>query len=163
VLALLLIDIGTGRHLQYIEYVMTQSQTEKSEALDFVAHLVYTTALFSSRLSGLVFYRRLCELHNRLSLAIKCALVLLIVAYLPQICLIIFHCTPVTRLWPYSWQSGYMDYVCLDWELVYAVNSGLSLLCDFFMFAIPIGLIRVISLPLRRKLHLYLILLPGVL
>lgn len=114
VLAVLLIDIGTGRHLQYIEYVMTTSQTKKSEVLDFSAHLIYTTALFSSRLSGLAFYHRLCELYNLLFLAVKCALVLLIAAYLPQTCLIIFHCNPVTGLWPYSWQLGSMDYVCLD-------------------------------------------------
>lgn len=142
---------------------MTPSQTEKSEVLDFSAHLIYTTALFFCRLSGLAFYRRLCELHGRLSLAIKCALVLLTAAYLPQMCLIIFHCKPVTGLWPYPWELRSGDYVCLRWGLVYTVNSGLSLLCDIFMFAIPVGLIRTISLPPSRKLHLYLVLLPGVL
>lgn len=163
VIAVLLIDIGTGRHLPYIEYVMTPSQTKKSEVLDFSAHLIYTTALFSSRLSGLAFYRRLCELHIRLSVAINCALVFLIAAYLPQMALIIFHCNPVTALWPYSWQMESADYVCLNWGLVYAVNSGLSVLCDLVMFAIPVGLIRTLTLSPRRKLHLYLVLLPGVL
>jgi hypothetical protein len=158
-----LIDIGTGRHLEYIEYVMTGAQTEESEVLDFSAHLIYTTALFCCRLSGLAFYRRLCELHDRLSLAIKCALLLLIAAYLPQMCLIIFHCKPVTGLWPYSWQTRSVDYVCLTWGLVYTVNSGLSLVCDMFMFVIPGVLIHTIQLPPRRKLHLYLVLLPGVL
>ncbi|KIN03282.1 hypothetical protein OIDMADRAFT_178902 [Oidiodendron maius Zn] len=67
-LAGFLIDLGTGRHLQYIEYVLTPSQTEKSEVLNFSAHLIYTTALFVCRLSGLAFYRRLCELHETLEL-----------------------------------------------------------------------------------------------
>ena len=163
VIAVLLIDIGTGRHLPYIEYVMTPSQTKRSEVLDFSAHLIYTTALFSSRLAGLAFYRRLCELHIRLSVAINCALVFLIAAYLPQMALIIFHCNPGTALWPYSWQMESADYVCLNWGLVYAVNSGLSVLCDLVMFAIPVGLIRTLTLSPRRKLHLYLVLLPGVL
>ncbi|KIN03383.1 hypothetical protein OIDMADRAFT_39725 [Oidiodendron maius Zn] len=163
VIAILLIDIGTGRRLPYIEYVMTPSQTKTSEVLDFSAHLIYTTALFSSRLSGLAFYRRLCELHSRLSVAINCALVFLIAAYLPQMALIIFHCNPVTALWPYSWQLEYADYVCQNWGLVYAVNSGLSVLCDLVMFAIPVGLIRTLSISPRKKLHLYLVLLPGVL
>lgn len=49
------IDLGTGRHLEYIEYVLTPSQTEKREVLDFSAHLIYTTALLVCRLSGLDF------------------------------------------------------------------------------------------------------------
>lgn len=160
---MLTIDLGTGRHLQYIQYVLTESQTRNSEKLDFAAHLVYTSALFFCRISGLAFYRRLCELHDRLSLAIKCALVLLVAAYLPQMALIIFHCNPVTSLWPYSWQKQSIDYSCLTWGLVYTVNSGLSLVCDIFMFVIPGALINTISLPPRKKLHLYMVLLPGVL
>jgi hypothetical protein len=162
-LARFLMKLGTGRHLEYIEYVLTAGQTEKSEVLDFSAHLIYTTALFVCRLSGLAFYRRLCKLHDRLLLAIKCALLVHIAAYLPQMFLIIFHCKPVTGLWPYSWEVGSADNVCLSWGLVYAVNSCLSLLCDILMFAIPVGLIRTISLPFSGKLRLYLILLPGVL
>jgi cytochrome b subunit of formate dehydrogenase len=160
---MILIDLGTGRHLQYIEYVMTTHQIDTSEVLDFTAHLIYTTALFICRLSGLFFYRRLCELHKNLSRAIKVALVLLIAAYIPQMALIVFHCTPVTALWPYSWQLRSVDYTCLTWGLVYTVNSGLSLVCDIFMFAIPMVLIQTINLPTKQKLHLYLVLLPGVL
>jgi hypothetical protein len=85
-----------------IEYVLARSQTKKSEVLDFSAHLIYTTALFVCRLSGLAFYRRLCKLHDRLYMAIKCALLAHIAAYLPQVFLIILHCKPVTGLWPYS-------------------------------------------------------------
>jgi hypothetical protein len=163
VLGFYLIDLGTGRHLQYIEYVMTESQTIKSETLDFAAHLIYTSALFFCRISGLAFYRRLCELHDRLSLAIKIALVLLIAAYIPQMCLIIFHCKPVTGLWPSSWQQHSINYTCLTWGVVYTVNSGLSLVCDMLMFVIPVALIQTIALPPSRKLHLYMVLLPRVL
>jgi len=35
--------------------------------------------------------------------------------------------------------------------------------CDIFMFVIPVALIQTIALPPRRKLHLYMVLLPGVL
>lgn len=160
---MLVINLGTGRHLQYIEYVLTEAQTVRSEVLDFASHLIYTSALFFCRISGLAFYRRLCELHDRLSLAIKCALVLLIAAYLPQMALIIFHCNPVTGLWPYSWQMKSLDYKCLTWGLVYTVNSGLSLVCDMFMFVIPGALIHTINLPRRQKIRLYMVLLPGVL
>lgn len=158
-----LIRLGTGRHLEYIRYVMTDRQENITEELDFIAHLIYTTALFVCRLSGLAFYRRLCELHDKLFFAINCAAVLLVAAYLPQMSLIIFHCKPVTALWPYSWQLRSEDFVCLTWGLVYTVNSGLSLFCDLFMFAIPVALIHTLKMPLRGKMRLYLVLFPGVL
>lgn len=157
------INLGTGRHIEYIEYVMAENQSEETERLDFAAHLIYTSALFVCRLSGLAFYHRLCELHDSLSVAIKCSTIFLVAAYLPQMALIIFHCKPVTGLWPYSWQVKSVHYTCLTWGLVYSVNSGLSLVCDIFMFAIPMALIHVLKLPLNSKLRLYLVLLPGLL
>ena len=76
------------------------------------------TALLVCRLSDLAFYHLLCELHDRLSLAIKCALLLLIAAYLPQMCLIIFHCKPVTGLWPYPWELRSVDHI-------FAIGAGI--------------------------------------
>lgn len=162
-LSITLINLGSGRHIEYIRYVLTESQSEKTETLDFAAHLIYTTALFVCRLSGVAFYHRLCELHDSLSVAIKCTTMFLVAAYLPQMALIVFHCNPVTGLWPYSWQEESMHYTCLGWGLVYLVNSALSLVCDIFMFTIPVALINVLKLPLNSKLRLYLVLLPGLL
>jgi hypothetical protein len=157
------INFGSGRHIEYIEYVMTEAQSERMESLDFAAHLIYTSALFMCRLSGLAFYHRLCELHDNLSVAIKFTAMFLVAAYLPQMALITFHCNPVTALWPYSWQAKSVQYICLTWGLVYVINSALSLLCDIFMFAIPMGLIHALKLPFNCKLRLYLVLLPGLL
>jgi hypothetical protein len=75
--------------------------------------------------------------------------------------LIIFHCNPVTGLWHYSWQMKSVHYTCVTWGLVYLVNSCLSLVCDIFMFTIPVALIHVLKLPLNNKLRLYFVLLPG--
>jgi hypothetical protein len=163
VLSIILIDLGAGRHIEYIKYVLTQSQTDKTERLDFAAHLIYTTALFVCRLSGLSFYHRLCELHDRLSIAIKVAALLLVAAYLPQMLLIILHCRPVTTLWPYSWQPGFENFVCIPWGAVYVTNSTLSLMCDLFMFAIPMALIHTLRLGTWANVRLYAVLLPGIL
>lgn len=64
-LCIVLIHLGSGRHIEYIQYILTNDQTNLTEVLDFVAHLLYTTALFVCRLSGLAFYRRIVGKGNR--------------------------------------------------------------------------------------------------
>ncbi|KAK5154972.1 hypothetical protein LTR04_005894, partial [Oleoguttula sp. CCFEE 6159] len=146
VLCVILIKEGSGRHIEYIQYVLTPDQVNLTEINDFAAHIVYTTALFVCRMSGLSFYHHLCDRHKRLLIIIKCAAAFLICAYLPQLFLLIFHCLPVTGLWPYAWQAESANFTCIAWGAVYSVNSGLT------------GL----RLSLSRKIKLSFVLLPGV-
>ncbi|KAJ5697365.1 hypothetical protein N7488_011049 [Penicillium malachiteum] len=162
VLSVVLIHLGSGRHIEYIEYVLSMSTARETEVLDFVAHILYTTALFLCRLSGLAFYFRLTARTSKLHKSILIAGPFLFAAYLPQLFLLIFHCSPVTGLWPYSWQPGADDYKCLSWGLVYSVNSGLSLACDVMMFAIPAILIKQLHVSLKNKIKLSVVMFPGV-
>ncbi|KAI8670032.1 hypothetical protein NCS56_00807100 [Fusarium sp. Ph1] len=156
-----LINLGSGRHFEYIQYVLDMPTIELTEVLDFAAHIIYTTTLLFCRISGLAFYYRLCSIHDRLLLAIKIVMGILIAGYLPQLFLLIFHCIPVTGLWPYDFQPGFDKYTCLQWGLVYSVNSSVSLLCDFLLFGIPVVMLRVLEMPRKRKIQLACILLPG--
>ncbi|KAF7595632.1 hypothetical protein BBP40_005380 [Aspergillus hancockii] len=162
-LSVVLINMGSGRHMDYIQYVLAMPTVRQTEILDFVAHVLYTTALFFCRLSGLAFYHRLAARSSKLYLAIKIATGFLVAAYLPQLFLLIFHCRPVTGLWPYPWQSEPIRYSCLTWGLVYSVNSGVSLTCDVLMFIIPAILIKELHVSLKRKAQLSLVMFPGVL
>lgn len=114
-LCFVLIDEGSGRHIEYIQYVLTQAETSQTEVNDYVAHLIYTSALFICRLSGLAFFHRLCARHQPLLRAILAAAVFLVCAFLPQFFLILAHCSPVTGLWPYAWQPNVADYKCITW------------------------------------------------
>lgn len=163
VLSVILINLGSGRHIEYIQYILTEPETNKTETLDYAAHLLYTSALFICRLSGLTFYYRLCSQHDRLSLVIKLTVVFLVAAYIPQMCLIIFHCHPVTGLWPYAWQPESPNYTCLSWGIVYSVNSALSLTCDLLLFGIPAAMIKSLKVSRKRKIQLSFVLFPGVL
>lgn len=155
--------MGSGRHIEYIQYVLPLSTVRKTEVLDYVAHIIYTTALFLCRLSGLAFYSRLTARSTKLHLSIIIAAPLLTAAYLPQLFILIFHCNPVTGLWPYEWQPEPKTYKCLAWGLVYSVNSGLSLACDILMFAIPAVLIHGLHVSLEKKIKLSFVMFPGVL
>ncbi|KAJ5939769.1 hypothetical protein N7466_002903 [Penicillium verhagenii] len=162
-LSIVLIHLGSGRHIDYIQYVLSLATVRETEVLDFVAHILYTTALFLCRLSGLAFYYRLTARTSKLNKSILFAAPFLFAAFLPQIFLLIFHCQPVTGLWPYSWQPGVDDYTCLSWGLVYSVNSGLSLACDVMMFVLPAILIKQLHVSLKNKIKLSIVMFPGVL
>ncbi|KAJ5128118.1 hypothetical protein N7448_008897 [Penicillium atrosanguineum] len=133
--------------------IVTMSVRE-TEVLDFVAHVLYTTALFLCRLSGLAFYYRLTARTGKLHIAILVATLFLFIAYLLQLFLLIFHCRPVTVLWPYGWQSEPTTYKCLSLGLVYSVNSGVSLACDVIMFIIPSILIKQLHVSREKKIKL---------
>ncbi|OAQ92537.1 proteinrelated to integral membrane protein pth11 [Purpureocillium lilacinum] len=161
-LSIELIKLGSGRHFEYIQYVLDVPTVQRTQVLDFVAHIIYTTALLFCRVSGLAFYYRVCGMHKGFLLAIKVVFGVLIAGYLPQLFLIVFHCRPVTGLWPYGWEPGTEGYVCLQWGLVYSVNSSVSLLCDLLLFGIPLAMLRILEMPKKRKVQLGCILLPGI-
>ncbi|KFY24561.1 hypothetical protein V493_05172 [Pseudogymnoascus sp. VKM F-4281 (FW-2241)] len=162
-LSIKLLKMESGRHIEYIQYVMPNDVTNKTQVYDFVAHLIYTTALYVCRVSGLVFYRRLCYRHNTLLLCVKAAFVFMTVAYIPQMFLIIFHCLPATGLWPYGWQPELNKFKCMPWGVVYITNSSISLVSDLVVFAIPAALVSMFKASRMRKFKLSLVLFPGVL
>ncbi|KFZ01760.1 hypothetical protein V500_00626 [Pseudogymnoascus sp. VKM F-4518 (FW-2643)] len=76
--------------------------------------------------------------------------------------LVIFHCLPVTGLWPYSWQPELNKFKCMPWSVVYITNSSISLVSDLVVFAIPAALVGMFIASLMRKFKLSLVLFPSV-
>jgi len=133
-----LILIGSGRHYAYIQYVMPRAVVDASEVYDFAAHIIYTTSLLVCRLSGLALSDILVEQHHTYVLALRMIAAFIIMSYLPQLFLLIFHCLPVTGLWPYNWQlPAANEYKRLAWGIVYSVNTAVSLCNDFLLYGIP--------------------------
>ncbi|KAF2159130.1 hypothetical protein M409DRAFT_61083 [Zasmidium cellare ATCC 36951] len=162
-LSIVLIHLGSGRHFVYIEYFLSNAQLNKTEILDFAAHIIYTTALLICRLSGLALYARITQDAVFMTRAARAAAAFMIATYLVQLFLLIFHCVPVTGTWPYSFQPTFDDYKCLQWGTVYVTNSAISLICDLILFLIPSAIIARLQVTRIRKVKLCLILMPGVL
>lgn len=162
-LCIVLVNMGSGRHFEYIQYVLPRDTVRRTEVLDFACHILYANSLLFARFSGLAFYHRVAVPSSKLYYAINGAFVFLVACYLPQLFLLIFHCIPVTGLWPYEWQDEHNAYRCLSWGLVYSVISALSLVCDFVMFTIPAIMIKGLRISVRKKLQLSCVLLPGIL
>ncbi|EGX97040.1 hypothetical protein CCM_01699 [Cordyceps militaris CM01] len=158
-----LIRLGSGRHFAYIQYTMDNDTMLLTQLIDFIAHIIYTIALLLCRVSGLAFYWRLCHMHDKFKLTIQIVFGFLVAGFLPQLLLIIFHCKPVTGWWPYDFQPEFGRFECLQWGLVYVVNSSVSLLCDLLIFGIPIAMLWTLEMTRRKKIQLGSILLPGIL
>ncbi|OAR01906.1 hypothetical protein LLEC1_07647 [Akanthomyces lecanii] len=158
-----LIRLGSGRHFAYIQAILDNDTMLLTQLLDFSAHIIYTIALLLCRVSGLAFYYRLCNLHRKFRITIQIVFGVLVAGFIPQILLLIFHCTPVTGWWPYDFQPEHHEFQCLQWGLVYSVNSSVSLICDFLIFGVPIAMLWTLEMNRRKKIQLASILLPGVL
>ncbi|KAE8551382.1 hypothetical protein EYB25_005267 [Talaromyces marneffei] len=164
-LCVLLINNGNGRRSAYVNYVMSldEDRMNYGELLDIIMHFLYIIALFTCRLSGLAFYRRLSDAHAKLYISIRVCTIVFIFFFIAQFLLLLFHCLPVTGKWPYSWQADYHVYKCMTWGAVYITISCLSFACDVVMFVISSMLIHLLHVPLRRKLELACVMFPGVL
>jgi hypothetical protein len=163
VLAVILINLGSGRHFAYIQYVLDNAIVSRTEVLDFWAHLVYTTCLLVCRLSGLAFFSRIADRQRKLTWAIRITAGVMVALWLPQMALIIFHCIPVTAYWPYAFEVNAERYECLQWGIVYVTNSAISLLCDLALFTIPAVIIKELKISKKDKLKLAGIMMPGLL
>lgn len=158
----ILIKIGAGRREEYLRYVWTEQTLILDLYLDYTAHITYIIALLVCRLSGLAFYSRLCLRIPGYLLMIKIVAGMLVAAFLLQLSLLIFHCHPITALWPFPWQAIAKDYKCLQWVQIYSVITAMSLFSDLLLFGIPITMLRSLDLPKKRKTQLACILLPGI-
>lgn len=148
--------------MAYIRILPNETQN-LTEVLDWVGHIIYACQLYVCRLSGLAFYHRLSERHNSLLMSIYIGAGFITAAFIPQIFLLVFHCQPVTGLWPYEWQPEFPQYTCMLWGVVHATNSALSVSCDLVLFGIPIAIIYLVRATVKQKLILSAVLLPGVL
>lgn len=101
--------------------------------------------------------------HPRLTWANRAAAAFIFVAYLAPVFLLIFHCVPVTGLWPYPFQPEVRDYHCLQWGTVYVTNSAISVVCDLILFALPTAIITSLRMSIISKIKLSFILMPGLL
>ncbi|KID94254.1 proteinrelated to integral membrane protein pth11, partial [Metarhizium majus ARSEF 297] len=136
---------------------------ETSSLSDSITHLVYSTTLVLCRVSGLAFYYRICRMNPKFLLAIKIVFVVIILGYVAQLCLIIFHCQPITLLWaPFS-EEDEAKYHCMYWYETYSIISSISLFCDLLLFGIPAIMLKGLELPRKQKLQLAYTLFPGIL
>lgn len=158
----MLINIGAGRTFPFLEFVVDDATYEQMQTIDSVAHLIYCTSLLLCRISGLAFYYRICSLHKEFLLSIKVIFAALMLGYVAQICLIVFHCRPVTLQWAPTTEADIGKYTCLYWYEVYVAVSSISLASDLLLFGLPAAMLKILEVPRKQKVLLACVLLPGI-
>ncbi|KAK9438378.1 integral membrane protein pth11 [Metarhizium brunneum] len=98
-LCIRLIVMGAGQNPMWMYFMMDDETYTQIQALDTIAHLIYSTALVLCRISGIAFYWRLCYMDKKFLMAIKGIAAIILAGYVAQICLLIFHCLPVSMVW----------------------------------------------------------------
>ncbi|EQL02552.1 hypothetical protein G6O67_006294 [Ophiocordyceps sinensis] len=161
-LCIQLINLGTARTPEFIDFAIDDAQWETQQIFDSIAHMLYATALVLCRVSGLAFYYRICALHKEFLVAIHAIFAVLVAGYLAQMCLVIFHCQPVSLLWAPTTFEDSLKFDCLDWVEIYGAISGISLICDLLLFGLPVAMLKALDMPRKRKVQLACILLPGI-
>ncbi|KFG80757.1 hypothetical protein MANI_026409 [Metarhizium anisopliae] len=162
-LCIRLIVMGAGQNPMWMYFMMDDETYTQIQALDTIAHLIYSTALVLCRISGIAFYWRLCYMDKKFLLAIKCIAAVILAGYVAQICLLIFHCLPVSMVWVFYTKEEYERHTCMHWFQVYSIISSISLASDFLLFGIPAVMLKGLQLARKQKLQLACILLPGIL
>ncbi|KAK4093095.1 hypothetical protein Purlil1_2252 [Purpureocillium lilacinum] len=162
VLSIHLITLGSGRHFDQFAFFLSADMFARMQIMDSVTHLVYTTALWLCRISGLAFYYRMCNLHREFLISIKVIFAVLTLGYLVQIGLIVFHCQPISLLWAPVTDEDARVLKCMNWLRTNLAISGISLLCDLLLFGLPAAMLWVLKISRKKKVQLAGILLPGV-
>ncbi|KAF5121148.1 hypothetical protein E5D57_013484 [Metarhizium anisopliae] len=162
-LCIRLIVMGAGQNPMWMYFMMDDETYAQIQALDTIAHLIYSTALVLCRISGIAFYWRLCYMDKKFLLAIKGITAIIIAGYVAQICLLVFHCLPVSLLWIFYTEEEYNKHSCIHWFQAYSIISSISLASDFLLFGIPAVMLKGLKLARKQKLQLAGILLPGIL
>ncbi|PHH89219.1 hypothetical protein CDD83_6472 [Cordyceps sp. RAO-2017] len=164
-LAIRQIQLGGGRDYLFEELVMDEATQATLQTYDTVSHIAYITALTLCRLSGILFYYRICRLRHEFLIGLRFCFGIVVVAYLMQVSLIAFHSMPVSALW--TPELAFVDeddiVYFIQWGQVHIVISITSLLCDLLLFGIPVAMLRILkTMPKKQKVQLACILLPGI-
>lgn len=154
--------MGAGRNFAFTNFVVDDVTYQHIQTIDSVAHLIYCTSLLLCRISGLALYYRICSLQKGFLLSIRAIFVVLILGYVAQICLIVFHCRPVTLQWAPATEEDVYKYKCMYWYEVYVAISSISLASDFLLFGLPAAMLKMLHVQRKQKILLACVLLPGI-
>ncbi len=152
-LCLRIIDLGCGLHIWAIPPPQLVLMFKHLVALQ----LIYTTALWLCRISGLAFYARLCKDVTRFRMHMWAASIFVTSVFITQFLVLALQCIPLKALW------GDGPGKCMTTRAAFISTAAMTIVCDSLILLIPIRIIWDLKMNRRRKILLALTLLVGVL
>ncbi|KAJ5692323.1 hypothetical protein N7462_001746 [Penicillium macrosclerotiorum] len=124
---------------------------------NFVNQLVYNPALTLTKVSILVFLRRLESRSRIVNILFWTSLVMVVGLFIAVLFVDIFQCNPVAYVYDTSIQGG----TCIEQGSFYVSSAALNLFTDILVLSIPIIITWSLQMPLRRKIAVCIILCLG--
>jgi len=152
-LCLKIIDLGCGLHIWAIPPPTLVSMFKQLYAVQ----LIYTTALWLCRVSGLAFYSRLCKDVTRFRTHMWLASIFVTAVFIAQFLILALQCIPIQALW----HDGPGQ--CMTTRAAFISTAAMTITCDSIIMLIPVRIIWDLKMNRRRKILLALTLLVGVL
>ncbi|PWY74281.1 hypothetical protein BO70DRAFT_354661 [Aspergillus heteromorphus CBS 117.55] len=151
-LSLQVLRYGAGIHI----WALTASEAPLLYQWLVAAQLVYMVALWTCRISGLAFYRRLNPMpqfqgYLRASFAFVTAVLV------AQVLVIALQCIPLAALW------GAAEGTCLGSQTVFISTAALTIVCDSIILLLPVKIVFSIRASPARKTALAVVLCFGIL
>ncbi|KAM0274306.1 hypothetical protein ACHAQH_007980 [Verticillium albo-atrum] len=141
-----MVSLGFGKHLWDLE----DGHLLKILRLFYMAEVVYIIVLALTKASIISVYIHIFRssvTFRRWSYAILSLLVLSTVIITP---LTIVSCRPIQLFWNKDIKHG----TCLDVNALAYAHSGLAIVFDVIIIAMPIGMLRRLDMPKRRKIQI---------
>jgi hypothetical protein len=140
---------GIGSHVQ----TLSPQDIRTFLKILWSINLVYGTQVTFSKLSILVFYRRVMGHYQWFKWATNILIVFVILLGLHSDLALFLFCRPFNYYWDKSIPGGF----CWDLELDYFINLALFIVSDVAITIMPIPILSKLGLPKRQKLGLCLL------
>lgn len=146
-------DNGAGLHLAAV--IINNTMVPLYKWL-VSAQLTYCIALWTCRMSGLLFYRRLDQ-SRTFTIMIWISIAFVSAVGLAQTLILALQCIPLSALW------GATTGVCMGNKTAFISTAVMTVICDAIVLLLPFSIIFKLKANLKRKIALAIVLGFGVL
>ena len=122
----------------------------------WISSLVYSPASFFAKATLLLLVARVFAVKEKMSRAIRLFVLFLLLPTIPIEVLKVNVCHPIRHYWDFS-----VPGTCLDMGKLYLVDLVFSLLTDVVVLVVPVILTWSLTIPLRKKIRIMILLGAG--
>jgi hypothetical protein len=148
---------GLDRHV----WDLPPQDCTKAGLVAWATEILFLSSLCLTKVSVVLFYRRLIDhSHSKwINRATWASIAFTVAYFISFFVVLVFACKPINAAWlslNITWQGSY---TCLDRHQSDPLNGVFSVFSDLYSMGIPIAIVSRLSMPLNRKIILYMVFL----
>lgn len=123
----------------------------------YAGAVIYIPMAYSTKVALLLLIARVFSINRRFAKGIYIFIIALGIAYIPLQIAKILMCIPVAAYW----NPDIPNAKCLNYREVFVADLSVAIFTDFFILFAPVPLTWKLSMPLRKKIKIVLLLGAG--